>query len=279
MRSKDGSVMQQKYFIYKFLNSSKRLLIVLNACRYDALLDNIQILYPLKVRVTKVLSSGSCTKDWLLNTFTKPIDAVYVSANPLAYHILRKGGWKGRTFLNPFKRVVDVSVRFWDEKLGTVKAEYVNLMAIRYLLKGENVIVHYIQPHPPFVARTWLKDIGTSLKELVKTPIYKLASVNKVARREFRRAYIENLRYVLRNAKKLIQAALRLGYRVVITSDHSELPGTYAPLKIFMLLFRENLLIFLKNWLPYAIGYYHVVGHPCGWKGWELYKVPWVEVW
>ena len=271
------TVSSQREKIYKFFKDSRALLVVLDACRYDALLDSTHVLCPLKVRVSKVLSSGSCTIDWLLNTFTEPIDAVYVSANPLACYILRKGEWRGRKFPAPFKGVVDVSARFWDGNVGTVRAEYVNLAATRYLLEGENIIVHYIQPHPPFVVETWLRDTGVSLRVLVETPIYQLASTNKVARREFKRAYIENLRYVLGNAKKLIQAALRLGYRVAVTSDHSELLGVYAPHIMFVKLFRKNPLEYVKNWLPYVLGLRLVVGHPCGWLSRELYEVPWVE--
>ena len=261
--------MYQKQLIYNFLRGSRRLLIILDACRYDTLIENIEILNPIKTKTSKVLSSGSCTKDWLLNTFNKPLDVVYVTANPWVLLLLKNS--------NVFKAIDDVSTRFWDEKLGTVRAQHVNLVALKYLIKGENLVVHYLQPHPPFVAGTWLED-RSSPPYLAGSKIYELAARNKNARREFRRAYIENLRYVLRYVKRLVQAALRLDYKVVITADHSELLGTYAPLKTLKLMFRKNLVKFLKNWLPYAVGYYHVVGHPCGWVGRELYEVPWVDV-
>jgi hypothetical protein len=270
--------MFQKKLIYKHLAGSKRLLIVLDACRYDALLENLRILNPLKVRVYKVLSLGSCTEDWLINTFTRPINAVYISGNPLACYILKRGVWKGKKVLNPFKKVVDVSARFWDETVETVRAEHINLVAIAHLLKGENVIVHYMQPHAPFVTKTWLKDVNPSLRNLIETPVYELARVSKVAREEFKRAYVENLRYVLKNAKKLIYTALRLGYKVAITADHSELLGVYAPHIMFVKLFRKNLLKYFESWLPYLLGIKRVVGHPCGWLSRELYEVPWVEV-
>jgi len=261
--------MYQKQLIYNFFKGSKRLLIILDACRYDALIQNIEILHPIKTKVSKVLSSGNCTKDWLLNTFTKPLDVIYVTANPWVSLVFKES--------SVFKAIDDVSARFWDDMIGTVRAQHVNLIALKYLLRGNNLIVHYIQPHAPFIARTWLSD-KNSPPHQAGFKIYALATKNKNARREFRRAYIENLRYVLRHVKRLVQSALRLNYRVVITSDHSELLGIYAPLKTLRLFLRKNLVKFLKNWLPYAVGLYHVVGHPCRWPGRELCEVPWVEV-
>jgi len=217
----------------------------------------------------KVWGVASCTKDWLLKTFTEPLNVVYVTANPW---VMLVHGETGK-----FKRIVDVSAMFWDDGLGTVRAEHVNFVASKYLLRGENVIVHYLQPHPPFVVNTWLRD-AVSQPEVAGSKIYDLAARSEKARMEFRRAYVENLRYVLRNVKRLVETALRYKYQVVVTSDHSEILGEYAPLKTLRLLFRKNIVKFLRNWLPYAVGYFHVVGHPCGWVGEELYRVPWVVV-
>lgn len=261
--------MRQRELIYKHLTLPKSLLIVLDACRYDVFIDNLGLLDGFRLRVFRTYSSGSCTRDWLLNTFTRPVNVVYVTANPWVPLLFKSSG--------VFKAIADVSARFWDEELGTVRAEHVNLVALKYLVRGEKLIVHYLQPHAPFITSTWLKD-NTSSRELAGSRIYKLAARSKAAREEFRRAYIENLRYVLKHVRRLVYSALKLGYRVVITSDHSELLGVYAPLKMFRLFFRKNLLKFLRNWLPYAIGYYRVVGHPCGWRGRELYEVPWVEM-
>lgn len=264
-------MMQQKELIYNHLDNSKSILLVLDACRYDSFLDNVYVLEGLRLRVSKVLSSGSRTKDWMLNTFTEPIDAVYVTANSWASLLFRGS--------NIFKAVDDVSARFWDGKFNTVRAENVNLAALKYLVRGEDkIIVHYLQPHPPFVTETWLRD-SESPPHLTGTKIYELAVKSRKARKAFKRAYAENLKYVLKYVKRLVRVALRLEYRVVITSDHSDLLGSYAPISMLRRFFRKNLLKFLRNWLPYAIGYYRVVGHPCGWGGRELYEVPWVEVW
>ena len=232
--------------------------------------DSIHILNDFKLEIRKVYSLGSCTTEWLLKTFTKPLNnVVYVSANP----------WVRLVFKNSkfFKLIDDVSSKFWDSKLGTVKPEYVNLTAIKYLIRGENVIVHYLQPHPPFIIKTWLRD-NESTRYLAGSKIYEIASICREAGREFKRAYVENLKHVLKYVKKLVQTGLRLGYEIAITSDHSELMGVYAPHILFKILFRKNIIRFLKRWIPYFIGCRKVYGHPCGWLSKELYEVPWVEI-
>ncbi|RLE83776.1 MAG: hypothetical protein DRJ67_11630 [Thermoprotei archaeon] len=265
--------MSQRELIYRHLSEPRSLLIVLDACRYDMFLENLYVLNGLKFRVFKVYSSGSCTKEWLEKTFTEPLDTVYVTANSWVTIVFRN--W------SPFKAIVDVSAKYWDRGLGTVRAEHVNLVALKYLIRGERLIVHYLQPHAPFVTKTWLVDRVSGARH-ASLEIYRLARKSRRVRREFRRAYIENLRYVLRHAKRLARMALRLGYRVAMTSDHSELLGDYTPLKVFKLYFsdKRRLLhpIYLARWLLYATGIRRVVGHPCGWRGKELYEVPWVEI-
>ena len=258
----------QRDLIYGFFNGGRRLLIVLDACNYRAFMEKIDLLGNFAYRLTGVLSSACCTSKWLEKTFTEPINAVYVTANPWVPLLLRDKGI--------MKKIHDVSSRFWDERLGTVRAEHVNMIALKYMMKGENVIVHYLQPHPPFISNTWLK--GDDPPELAGRAIYEKAIRDGKARREFVKAYKDNLAYALKNARRLIQLALKLGYKVVLTSDHSELLGIYAPLKTFRWLFRKHPIKLLKAWLPYSIGLYRVVGHPCNWKGKELLEVPWVEV-
>lgn len=255
----------QKRLIYDFMRGSgKKLLIVLDACNFDVFIENIGILEEkLVLSIGKAISSGSCTKEWLLNTFTESLDTIYVTANPFVTML-----FSGK---NMFKKIVDVSKKFWDKKLKTVRAEYVNLVAMKYLLEGENVIVHYIQPHAPFI------DAPPSLC-MESNIIYVLAERNPFIRQDFRNAYYKNMQYILRHVRRITIAALKLGYEVVITADHSELLGKYSAWNMFKRLRRKNILIFIIKWLPYLIGWYKVVGHPCKWYDIELYTVPWIVV-
>lgn len=258
----EDKIEQQKELIYKTLSYSRSLVIILDACRYDAFTNFIQYLKPLKVNVKKVRSSGSCTQEWLLNTFSDPIDAVYITANPMVLTVLGKK--------NIFKKIIDVSAKFWNKELNTVKAEYVNLVATKYIIQGERLIVHYIQPHAPFVtSNKWLRGKSGT--------IYKHATYNPIVRYYFKKGYVDNLMYVLSNAKKLIIKAMKNNYRkIVITADHGELLG--AKLSYDKLLKSKSIYrVFIKIFL-HTFGIYRLVDHPCGWDSDELRIVPWAEI-
>jgi len=98
-----------------FRENEKALLIVLDAC-------NWKILKFLREdwNINVVLSRGSSTFDWLTRTFTVPLkDVVYISPNPYTY-LLKK-------VRKNFKRVIDLPLLAWDEKLNTVHPQSVNL--------------------------------------------------------------------------------------------------------------------------------------------------------
>lgn len=128
-------------------------LIILDACRYDyferAYKDLLQ-----EGNLQKVISPGSCTEEWLKETFQNENyeDLVYVSSMP---HINSKGidvyGFKAT---NCFKDVIDVWDIGWDEKLETVPPQKVNSEAIKTLQKypDSRMVIHYAQPHAPYLS-------------------------------------------------------------------------------------------------------------------------------
>lgn len=266
---REVNILEQKPLIYRFFSQKgRKMLIILDACRLDFIEKNLYILRDFPIRLSKVLSSGSCTKEWLENTFTKPLpQVIYISANPWIHIVPR----------NFFKKIIDLSINYWDKSIGTVRAENVNLVSLKYLLRGEDLIVHYLQPHAPFVCDDSLID-PQSKPTMAGYTIYKLASRYKEFRKKFIFSYDKNMEYVLKHVKKLVRAALRFRYNIVITADHSELLGVYAPISTFKAFFRKNILKFLKSWLPYLIGVYKVVGHPCKWDSMDLRIVPWIEI-
>jgi len=244
----------QASLIYKFfLENEAALLIVLDAC-------NWHVLSSLKPdwNISVVLSRGSSTRDWLRRTFTKPLkDVVYISANPFTFLLkdVRKN----------FKRIVDLSLLTWDEKLNTVHPKSVNAFVKENITAGERkIIAHYLQPHAPFLIKTWLNRYSKKLSSL---EIYNLARRFENARKEFVRAYILNLIVVLRYAEELIGFA-RKDMRVALTADHSEiLRARYNPFK-----FRKKVWL----WLPWLLGLYKFIGHEINSKFRELYEVPWI---
>jgi len=98
--------------------------------------------------LNKVKSSGSMTKEWAVNTFSDSyLDAVYVSGNPWINSQSPMEGFKG---YKHFKKVIDVWDFGWSNKIGTVPPIALNEVA---KIVNSRTIVHYMQPHAPFVPR------------------------------------------------------------------------------------------------------------------------------
>ena len=260
-------VEKQKKLIYELFEHEKALLIILDACRYDIFKQNIEVLNPLKVEVKKVVSSGSCTSEWFKNTFDKPLDVIYISSNPMIVKAVNKYGRAGY-----FKKIVDVSSKFWDSRLFTVKPYHVNFMASLFISFNEKLIIHYSQPHAPFLNFNsfWLRGKPGH--------IYKRARINPIARYYFKKAYVENLRQVLEYVKRLVLKAINKGYkRIVISADHGELLGMERSLAEIRRETKKTSRYVLK-YILYILGIYRMVGHPCGSTLEELIIVPWAEI-
>ena len=257
---------RQKELIYEFFGGSGRaLLLVLDACRLDYLERHLGLLGGLRSYIVEgpraVLSSGSYTREWLERTFDRPLkDVVYVSANPYV-----------REFRDRFARVVELWAFAWDEELGTVRAGKVS-EAVKLVLKrgAGKVIAHYLQPHAPFVRGSWLNRPFSHRSWGQELFAYELARRSPDARREFVRAYDENVRYALSKVAELASWALKRykGMAIAITADHGECLGRWEPLRHF----RKRIWM----WLPWLLGLYKEVGHPEGCTYEELLVVPWL---
>lgn len=238
-------------------------LIVLDACRYD----EFQRFYDeyLEGNLSKRISRGSCTAEWLHETFTEPRrDTVYVSANPYinGYNLpLRdlytpcRSHWTANAY---FKEVVDAWDFSWDEDLSTVHPHDLNRVVINKLkrLGKDRMIVHYIQPHRPYLNADFQEiGLGRDFARKKKTPkklailpkilmpfwnllpvrqkamikkylhlkntfwqkVYLDGTIDKV-----KKYYRDNLRIVLGAVSELI---LNLSGKIIITSDHGEAFG------------------------------------------------------
>jgi len=130
-------------------------LIVLDACRYDYFekhYDNF-----LRGELSKKRTKGTSTVQWLPETFTSRYNYKYVSANPYC-----NGCGVGLTDMMPgfrykwnasnkFTEVVDSWAEDWDQEVNTVRPENLTDTALRED-NGGKMIVHYIQPHRPFIS-------------------------------------------------------------------------------------------------------------------------------
>jgi arylsulfatase A-like enzyme len=116
--------------------------------------------------------------------------------------------------------------------------------AIRKGRKGfDKMIVHYMQPHEPFIA----DDAPITGNETNKLNAWDAASANELSDEQLWQSYQANLRYVLEEVGLLLKNID--AKKVVITSDHGNAMGE-------------------------RLGVY---GHPLGWLFSEVRNVLWIE--
>ncbi|MFW5902862.1 MAG: hypothetical protein ACOCTT_03170, partial [archaeon] len=248
-------------------------LIILDACRYDYFKEQYKNYKNLrKGKLEKRKSRGSNTTEWLFKTFKKPIkNSTYISTSPW---INSKGitfkervtkdnknnisnkDWKPTKY---FDNIIDVWKNRWNSEIGTVTPEEVN-KAVKNNLNNEKTIIHYMQPHEPYLAyytktnknqalfrkifnKFWSKigekifikilPIWNRLPRKTRISIRKIigkkenTSLFEKFRKEDRidelkNYYSENLKLVLEQVSRLIED---IDGKIIITADHGEAFG------------------------------------------------------
>lgn len=231
-------------------------LLILDACRYDVFED----LYGSDPRfhIDSMESAGSASPEWMINNFdskhvAQMAETAYVTGNPYSAKYLTR---------ERFQRVEEVWRYQWDDEAGTVLPGVLSDAAIRIWedANPERMIVHYVQPHKPYVqasdsAKMEREDFTFNLLKVFASralrtyPDFKKAEARrgKISDAELRNLYRENLEYVVDSLEETILQ--RLDADLVISADHDELLGEH--------------------------GVYH---HPAYMRYPELRQVPWVSV-
>lgn len=255
-------------------------LVVLDACRADLFEERADLdAYDAYRRVE---SRGSTTLEWVRQNFAGRSlgDTVYVTANPYVSKVA------GDAFHDLYEPWLDD----FDDDLDTVRPEAV-VEAARQAHEDhpdKRVVVHFMQPHHPFVTtpelqfdgwhiaeyEEWQADADTDADDASRadaddapppradaggarrtagphTPWEALAK-GRVTREAVWTAYGENLDYVLDSVRELLRF---VDGRVVITSDHGNMLG--------------------ERTFPLPL---RVYGHPAGLREPELVEVPWAVV-
>ena len=230
-------------------------LIILDACRYDM----FKTLNNIKGKLEHRISRGSCTNEFLEQNFKGRIfrDTVYITANPLVnYHVSKS-----------FVETVPVWKEGWSDELETVLPEKMvdstNITNEKYPQK--RLIVHFMQPHYPFIGEKSRQRIGEHSGILSRSlfvaekiggdktqKVWDKLSEGKLKKTTVWEAYEENLQIVLNYAKKLVDTLVG---KTVISSDHGNLFGEWL--------------------LPFPIKGY---GHPGRIYAKNLVKVPWLII-
>ncbi len=219
-------------------------LVILDACRLDALRE-LASEYPFLDTVDSMWSVGSATAEWTAKTFTsKYLDTIaetaYVSANWYTKTVLIDHVYPPTDDILPFDwsrwDVVDAAYfagleGVWDwedgysERLHTIPAPYVTDRAIARGRTGrhDRLIVHYTQPHVPYVGRGHAATRELRDVELDPWPAF---NRGEVSRSELWTLYLDNLRYVLDDVGVLLENLD--AETVAITADHGEAFGEWG---------------------------------------------------
>ena len=192
------------------------LLVVLDACRYD-LMQEVYEEYEFIESIERFRSVGSSSSEWMCRNFTQEFRSeinktVHVTGNPNTQESLP---------LQDFSVLDEVWRYTWDEELGTLLPDPLTDRAIALHRENdpERMIVHYMQPHHPFVQN----PIGDGFGE---SDPWNALERDEVNRDEVWKEYRRNLRYVLEQLPLLLENVD--AENAVITSDHGNLLGEYG---------------------------------------------------
>ncbi|MDR5674234.1 hypothetical protein RH858_13980 [Halalkaliarchaeum sp. AArc-GB] len=238
------------------------LLIVLDACRVDAMRE-VADEYEFIENVDSIWSVGSNSHEWLAQTFSKKWSdeiskTAYITANFHSKFLFRENCYPPERLNVPFywtnwdvvepdsvQDIVDVWEGYRDDDLEVTPPDIVTDHAIDRgrTRGGSKIIVHYMQPHGPYIANA-VKE-GTTPTE-IERGAWRSLREGQVEKEELWEYYLENLRLVLDQVDILLENFD--AERVAITSDHGE-----------------------------AFGEFGAYGHPEGFPHPVVKRVPWIE--
>lgn len=218
------------------------LLVVLDTCRNDALAA-VAAEYDFLADRETVWSPGSTSAEWVAHTFDRAYAPAvahtgYVTANPHSEEVLRNrlmppqyvavpAAWTDWDPVEPdgFGLLDEVWADANDERLGVVPPATVTDRAIAAGRDADldRLVVHYMQPHAPYIADAVHGD--TSVSRTCAEPFDALrrgdADLSTIWGH-----YLDNLRLVLDEVAVLLENVD--ADRVAITADHGEAFGEWG---------------------------------------------------
>jgi hypothetical protein len=197
-------------------------LVVLDACRAD-LLQSVAPDVDFLGEVSSVRSVGSSSSEWLENTFGRRPETGRTA-------MVTGNTWTDRYLTADRFAALDELWKYaWDDDLGTVPAAAVTDRAIALARDRDpdRLVVHYMQPHHPFVPEPLAGDDGmarTGSHSNTANPWVLLRRGDVTAERVWD-AYEANLQHVLSEVATLVA---NVDGRVAITADHGNLFGEWG---------------------------------------------------
>lgn len=187
-----------------------------------------------------------------MKTFPNKYDYTYISANPYinSYGLplnkcqpeYKNYSWSA---IEHFNNIIDVWEFGWNEELNTIHPMDVNIACLSNKDNNKKII-HYIQPHYPYLSyggvlgiRNKIKrekdkyfDYKNKLRKILRLFIKLFSTRDRLPRLEKLQRkigiekllyyYEDNLKIVLRNVSSLIK---KLDGKTIVTADHGEAFG------------------------------------------------------
>lgn len=197
-------------------------LILLDCCRID-MMREVRDEYDYLNEVGEHVSPGTTSGEWMKYTFTdeyasEMAETLHVTANTKSVNHLDE---------SDFLHLEEVWRTGWDDEYKTIMPRTVTDRAIRLhrQLDPERTIVHYMQPHGPFIPFPELnvKEVsGPGVGENRGKNVQELAEEG-YSREDLWKFHVENLRYVLDDLELLLENID--ADRVVLSADHGQALG------------------------------------------------------
>ncbi len=192
-------------------------LFILDACRHD-------LYEEVNGETASRVSLGSNTNEFIERNFSEGdfSDVVYVAANP-KFSSQVFSNLTGREPEDVFHEVFHTYREDWDEDNNTCMPENVarDARTARKLFPDKRLVVHFIQPHQPFVEMDY--DPGASwTEEGSGFNIWDEGRRGAISDEKIWKYYRKNLELVMPQVENLVED---LDGRTVISSDHGNLVG------------------------------------------------------
>lgn len=242
-------------------------LVILDACRYDALQQEFAKYF--KGNIEPVKTPATTTFEYLQYNWTESYSFPYVTAAPpitseeFDFEANDKGiglpqdaedlydVYRGYIPANHFEDIIEVWRESWDIQLRVCPPEPVTKKAIRVAQGEQKMVVHYFQPHAPYIGSKSPSFEQMEAREIgdpnfkIDSKIWPAVQEGNISKKLLRKYYISNLQRVLGATAHLIRETEFNEYNII--GDHGEALGEYG-------------------------GYQHGIDHP------YVATVPWASV-
>lgn len=199
-------------------------LIILDACRNDLFAEIAPAVLPIHGKLNTISSVASCTPNWIQRTFSERPDNElqkigYISANPYSGLLPESIAFRE-----------DVWDYAWDRGVGTVQPRAVTDAAIKINRNRnfEKLIVHYLQPHAPFITNPTLSQDAQhfDIDEREGGGTWDQVQAGVIPSSKCIKAYKSDLQLVSQEVKLLLENID--AERTIVTADHGECFGEYG---------------------------------------------------